>query len=208
MSTAVTAPPAAEPETGGADALVHDPTPVAGDVLYEVIDGRVVEKPMGAYEALIATTLAAFLHQAGGANPAGRVVTEALFKLDPDRNRKRRPDVAFVSHERWPRRRPVPQAEAWEVVPELAVEVVSPSDLAVEVVAKIDEYFGAGVRLVWVIYPVQQLVYVYRSPTDVRILQSGNDLECGDAIPGFRLPVLALFEGQGDGEEEPAPPAA
>jgi Uma2 family endonuclease len=87
----------------------------------------------------------------------------------------------------------VPITEAWEIVPDLAVEVISKSNTLMEVVDKLDDYFHAGVRLVWVVMPVQRKIYVYRSPTDIRILQPGDDLDGGDVIPGFRVPVQDLF---------------
>jgi hypothetical protein len=62
-----------------------------------------------------------------------------------------------------------------------------------ELMRKIDEYFQAGVTLVWVVHVEQALVYVYESPTNVRVLSRANTLERGTALPGFRLPLSALF---------------
>jgi Uma2 family endonuclease len=59
---------------------------------------------------------------------------------------------------------------AWTVLPELMVEVVSRHDLAEELMECLDEYFAAGTKLVWVVYPTQRLVYVHESPRQVRIL--------------------------------------
>ena len=123
----------------------------------------------------------------------GLVVTETLFVLDAQRNLKRRPDVAFVSYPRWREDR-VPRTEAWDVVPDLAVEVISPTNLAEEIDDKITDYFTAGVRLVWVLYPASGRVYVYQSPERVTGLERTDELEGGDVLPGFRLPVAALFE--------------
>lgn len=169
-------------------------TEVPPDSLYEVIDGRVVEKPlMGAFESWIATRLALLMYSTGVVSRFGQVIVEALFKLPSNRNLKRRPDLAFVSFERWAEDRAVPVEEAWDVVPDLAVEVISRSNTFSEVVDKLDEYFQAGVRLVWVITPVQQKAYVYTSPTAVRILEASDDLEGGDVLPGFRLALKDLF---------------
>src|SRR5207249_957331 len=111
-----------------------------------------------------------------------------------DGSRNRRPDVAFVTYERWPMNRPIPLTDnAWDVVPDLAVEVSSRHDLAEELVQKLTEYFQAGVRLVWVIYPKQRLVYVYESPTQVRGLTQSDELDGGTVLPGFRLPLANLF---------------
>ena len=74
--------------------------------------------------------------------------------------------MAFVSRERWPADSPADREAAWDVIPDLAVEITSPTDLIDDLMDKIDEYF-AGVRLVWVIYPKQRKVYAYQSPTSV-----------------------------------------
>jgi Uma2 family endonuclease len=162
--------------------------------LYEVVDGQIVENPsMGAGESIIAGFLSEFLAPFARARGLGRVVPETLFLIDRARGLKRRPDLAFVSANHWPLTRRIPRTEAWDVVPELAVEFVSESNSANAVVIKIEEYFQAGVRKVWVGYSVVSKVYVYDSPTQVRILQLGDDLDGEDIIPGFRIAVATLF---------------
>lgn len=171
-----------------------DAAPDLDDILYEVIDGRVVEKPaMSAFENWVANCLSRWMITSQVVDQLGQVVTEMLFHLDPVRKLKRRPDVAFVPFERWPQDRPVPMNEAWEVVPDLAIEVISRSNTVSEVDEKLEEYFQAGVRLVWVVLPVPKKVYVYASPTAVRILKSPDDLDGGPVLPGFRLPLEDLF---------------
>jgi Uma2 family endonuclease len=123
----------------------------------------------------------------------GHPVTEMLFRLPLATARNRRPDGAFVTYGRWPKGRPVPTDNAWDVVPDLAVEVTSPTDLADEIMQKIVEYFQAGVRLVWLVYAQHQLVYVYDSPTRVRILTRDDELDGGPVLPDFRLPLAELF---------------
>jgi Uma2 family endonuclease len=98
-----------------------------------------------------------------------------------------------VAHERWPIERRAPQAAAWEVVPDLAVEIVSPTNKGYDDAIKLEEYFRAGTRLVWVVYPPTSKVYVYGSPTSVRILALGDELDGGAVLPGFRLPLATLF---------------
>jgi Uma2 family endonuclease len=117
-----------------------------------------------------------------------------LFDFTALVKRKRRPDVAFVSYERWPRQRPVPHAEAWEVVPNLVVEVISPSDRGADILGKVAEYFHLGVECVWVIFTSQEQVYIYESPTQVRILTRADELYGEPVLPHFRLPLVALFE--------------
>ena len=82
---------------------------------------------------------------------------------------------------------------AWEVAPDLAVEVVSPTDRAEDVMEKVTEYFQAGVELVWIIYPRLQLVYVYESLVKVRGLNAADTLDGGNVLPGFHIPVATLF---------------
>ncbi len=111
---------------------------------------------------------------------------------------QRRPAVAYVSFHRWPRQQRVQRESDWAVVPKLAVEIVSKTNTAQEIVGKIGEYFQAGVQRVWVVYPSQELVYVYHSPTQVHILTRHDELDGEHLLPGFRLPVKTLFEEEAD----------
>lgn len=163
------------------------------DGLYEVVDGRIVEKPMGAYEVWWAGVIATVLGPFVKSSRLGRVVQEMMFDLRPRFDRERRPDVAFVSYERWPRSRRVTPTRSWAVIPDLAVEVVSPTNTAVDVADKLEEYFEVGVRQVWVVYPVQMKVYVYASTTSVKILTPADEIDGGEILPGFRLPLSDLF---------------
>lgn len=161
---------------------------------YEVVDGQIVENPpMGARESELASFLLELMGPPARLNRLGRVVTEMLFMIDHVRILKRRPDVAFVSNNRWPLKRRVPARESWHVVPDLAIEVVSKTNSANTIARKIDEYFDAGVVLMWVIYPALSKIYVYDSPTHVRILQIGDELDGGAVLPGFSVPLSALF---------------
>ena len=182
------------------------PADIDDDILYEVIDGRIVEKPpMGAFQRWIAMRLQQYLLFCPEVRALGVVIPEVLFVIDPARNLKRRPDLAFVSFERWPADRPVPVEEAWDVVPDLAIEIVSKSNKASEVLRKTIDYFGGGVRQVWVVYPIEQMIYVHRSSADIVVLQPGQYLDGGDVLPGFRLPVADLLKIK---VESATPPAA
>jgi Uma2 family endonuclease len=175
--------------------------PADPDSLYEVIDGRIVEKLMGAFEVHCANELMWHLSTFAREHKLGTAQMEMLFLIDRESGLKRRPDASFVSRERWPIRKAAPRTEAWDVVPDLAVEVVSPSNGASDVADKVRDYFRTGVRLVWVVYPVQRWVYAYDSPTSVRILTEDGSLDGGEVIPGFVLPLATLFE------DESEPPA-
>jgi Uma2 family endonuclease len=163
--------------------------------LFEILDGLKVEiSHMSAFASIIASRLLGRLHFFLMSAPLGEAVMETLFHLALPKDRNRRPDVAFVSFERWPRSRPREMDEnAWDVVPDLAVEVVSPHDLTEELQDKIDEYFRAGVRLVWVIYPKHARIHMYQSPSRVRALCRSDTLEGGDVLPQFRLSLTELF---------------
>jgi Uma2 family endonuclease len=168
------------------------------DELYEVVDGQRVEKPpMSAYSVRIGSRLFRKLGTFTDDKELGETVGEMLFRLPlpGEIHRNRRPDVAYVSFARWPSNRPVPPKEnAWDVVPDLAVEVISPADFAEASLHKVLEYFQAGVRLVWVVYPEECQVYVYDSPTQIRILTRDDTLDGGTVLPGFQLRLDRLFD--------------
>jgi Uma2 family endonuclease len=168
---------------------------IMDDELYEVIDGkRVGLPPMGLFAVWIASDLYAYLAPFVRTQKLGRAITEALFHLPAPINRDRRPDVAFVSYQRWAKDRPMPRkSNAWDVVPNLATEVVSPTDSAEELDDKIAEYFRAGVQLVWVVYPMQSKIHVYSSPTQIAVLTRADVLDGGAVVPGFKLPLAELF---------------
>lgn len=160
---------------------------------YEIVNGQLRElSPMGAFEVVLASELAALLREFAKADKLGVVVVEVLFILDAQRQIQRRPDVAFVSFPRWPDRT-VPRANAWNVVPDLAVEIVSPSNTAEEIDGKITDYFQAGVSVVWVLYPESGRVYVYESPTKVKGVERTGELDGGTVLPGLRLAIEKIF---------------
>src|SRR5438874_1075007 len=119
-------------------APVSPPPAIEPDGFYEVVGSLVVEKPpLGAFEYELASLLCLELGTFAKANRLGRAVVEMLFDLRPAVDRQRRPDVAFVSAERWPIGRRAPRVAAWAVVPDLAVEVVSPTNTVTGVMTKL-----------------------------------------------------------------------
>jgi Uma2 family endonuclease len=163
---------------------------------YEVVNGRRVETPrMGSYESDIANELVFWINDyfSSTRKRLGRLEVEVLFRIDEASDLQRRPDLAFVSYDRWPKRKRAHPADAWNVVPDLAVEVVSRHNTASEINEKIQDYFRCGVRMVWVIYPAQVQVYVYDSPTKVSVIEKAGTLQGGDVLPGFQLPLVNLF---------------
>ncbi|VTU00438.1 Uncharacterized protein OS=Candidatus Entotheonella sp. TSY1 GN=ETSY1_22630 PE=4 SV=1: Uma2 [Gemmataceae bacterium] len=172
--------------------LLPDPYDYHGERLFEVIKGVRVEKSMGLIENLVAANLYSRFAPFCLANNLGWGVFETMFGF-PESGNDRKPDVAFVSFARWPQARPIPRVNAWPVVPELAVEVISPTDKAFDVLDKLAEYFAAGVQQVWHVYSHVEQVFVFRSPTQVRVLTRADELTGDPIIPGFRMPLAELF---------------
>jgi Uma2 family endonuclease len=175
--------------------------PAPEEPLYEIVNGQKVElPPMSVYSNHVAGKLFSRLNAHAETNALGSAVMECLFILDPVRDVRRRPDVAFVSAARWPLDRLLPERGDWQIVPDLAVEVVSPNDVFQEVLNKMREYFHVGVSQVWIVLPMDHEIYVYDSPTSPRVLTAADELDGGALLPGLRLAVGSLFQRQ--------PPAA
>ena len=102
------------------------------------------------------------------------------------------PDVAFVSWDRVPGGR-IPADPIADFAPDLAVEVLSRWNTKAEMARKRREYFAAGVRLVWVVDPELRIVTVFTGPEQWTSLAESETLEGGDLLPGFQLPLSALF---------------
>ena len=169
---------------------------------YEIVDGQEVElPPMSAYESAISLRFAREVGNFADDHDCGQSAMEMLFRFAPNRP-QRKPDAAYVSFQRWPRNRPIPRQNAWAVTPELVVEVISPNDIADAVIDKVAEYFGSGVSIVWVVWPTVKQVYIYTSPTQVRLIGADGVLDAEPILPGWRWPVAELF---GPDDEEPAP---
>jgi Uma2 family endonuclease len=161
---------------------------------YEIIDGvRMEREPLVAFETVLASWLCYLMNSVAAGKKLGLAVTEVLFVLNAVRHLHRRPDVAFVSYARWPSS-VVAREPAWNVVPDLAIEIVSPTNLAEEIDRKITDYFQAQVRLVWVLYPDSGRAYIYQSPTHVSILERTDTLDGTEVLPSFRLPIAQLYE--------------
>ena len=162
------------------------------DKLFEVVNGIRVEKTMGVLQLWLGSQIHGLLDQHCRENQLGRSVSEMMFDI-PSRSNDRKPDVAFVSYSKWPRNRPVPSVNAWPVVPDFVVEVVSPSDAFFKVIDKVHEYFEAGVKLVWLIVSSVEQAYIFTAQDTVAIVNRDGELDGGDVVPGFRLSMGFLF---------------
>jgi Uma2 family endonuclease len=102
------------------------------------------------------------------------------------------PDVAFISWKRFPKSKRE-RGEIPTVAPDLVVEVLSKGNTRREMARKLDEYFRAGVRLVWYVDPKSRTVRVYTSPDDSVVMSEGQQLDGGNVLPGFTLLIRDWF---------------
>jgi Uma2 family endonuclease len=85
------------------------------------------------------------------------------------------------------------KGNAWPLAPDLAIEFISPSEFVDDMIEKLEDYFDAGVRQVWVVHPRRRLVQVYESLLLAKGLREPAELTGGDILPSFRVPVARLF---------------
>jgi Uma2 family endonuclease len=175
-----------------ADVLV---SPDGEDRLCELVDGVLVEKPMGYLESWLAAVLIRLLVEFVEQHDLGIVLGEAgTLRLAPGLVRV--PDVAFIGWGRFPNR-DLPAEPIPDLAPDLAVEVLSKSNTDAEMARKLEEYFAAGARLVWYADPDSRTVRVYTSPTDVRLLSENDTLDGESVLPGFQLSIREWFDRAG-----------
>lgn len=165
----------------------------------ELIDGVIVEKPMGYFESRVAAVLLRVLGNFLVANPLG-------FTLAPDgmvrvEGQVRMPDVAFYPWSAFPSRR-LPRAAVLAATPTLAVEVISPSNTEGEMDRKRRECFLAGTLLFWQVYPDERRVRAYTDPVTFTVHDDASTLDAAPALPGFTLSVRDWFDEAG--ERDPA----
>jgi Uma2 family endonuclease len=159
----------------------------------ELVRGRVVREPRpGARHGWLVQKLFSALDAHVKQHGLGIVINETGFLLSVDPPTVRGPDLAVILSENLPREE-LPEG-FWTMPPDLAVEVLSPSNSAVEIHEKVVDYLTAGTRLVWVVDPHTRTVIVYGSRDESRLLTLGDDLEGGEILPGFRIAIADLFE--------------
>jgi Uma2 family endonuclease len=160
-------------------------------ILCELVDGVLVEKVMAYTESGLAGFLLMLLNAFVIPRNLGIVTgADGTVELMPDLVRI--PDAAFTNWDRLPGRR-YPSARIPQLAPNLAVEILSASNTPREMARKRQDYFSAGVELVWEIDPEKRTVMVYTSPTLCTTLAVGDTLDGGKVLSGFSLPVQQLF---------------
>jgi Uma2 family endonuclease len=159
---------------------------------YELVRGELVKMtpPGGGHGRLLldfGSQLRAFVL----ASDIGELFGDSGFRLSQDPDIVRAPDIAFL---RWER---VPPEETIDRFlpgpPDLAIEIVSPSDRASDIAEKVEDYLDAGTRLVWVMHPRRRTVTVYYPDRTARILRESDVLDGEDVLPGFRIAVVDIF---------------
>lgn len=160
----------------------------------ELVRGQVVRYPMpGAEHGYVCTNASFELTAFTRANPVGRVMgNDTLIRLSPDTTRGA--DVCFLSYATLPADQKLPKG-LLEVVPELVVEVRSPSDLWTDVLGKTIDYIRAGVAVVVILDPATESASVFRSGTRQETFEKPDTLVLPDVLPGFAVPVARFFEG-------------
>jgi Uma2 family endonuclease len=157
---------------------------------YELVNGHPEEKDVpGARHSGICGRLTAEIAFYLRENKIGELYPEASFQIGAN---ERIPDLAFISFERLP-----PEGEPetkWLIVPDLAVEVISPNDFYEKVYAKAMEYLAAGVKQVWIVSPENRTITVYRSATDITAFPPESELASEDLLPGFRCKLSEIFK--------------
>ena len=158
----------------------------------ELVEGTLVEKSMGWEESAIAGLIVHFLVAFAKPRRLGTVLgADGMLRLVPGLVRV--PDVSFLARGKLTRYQRGGQRIP-SVAADLAVEVISKRNTKAEIVRKMDEYFAAGTRLVWVVDPKTRTVRVHTAPREPVMLRIGDVLDGGDVLPGLRVPVRAVFE--------------
>jgi Uma2 family endonuclease len=173
-----------------ADELIRMPD---DGLRYELVEGRLIAMtPAGSLHGRLIVRLSTALDSFVEEHDLGAVfAADTGFRIARAPDTVRAPDVSFVRKDRLPETG-FP-AGYWPGPPDLAVEVVSPSDSADDVESKVHEYLSNGVRLVWVVFPLERAAAVHRSGAPSEILGESDALDGDEVLPGFRYPLARLF---------------
>jgi Uma2 family endonuclease len=158
----------------------------------ELVRGRlIVREPPGYRHGLVTFAVAARIGEFVRANNLGVVVAaETGFKLFSNPDTVRAADAAFLRLDRAPN---PPPSGYLSLAPDLAVEVVSPSDRTGEIQAKVSDWLSAGSRLVWLIDPGRKRAIVYREDSSVDLLADQDALNGEDVLPGFACSLADVW---------------
>ena len=161
---------------------------------YELVEGVPTEmSPSADIHGKLAARILIHLGVYVEENDLGEVrAAETGFILKRDPDTVRAADASFIAKKRLVE---ISDDEAFtSIPPDLAAEVVSKDDSANEVQAKVQDYLQAGIRLIWIVYPKQQIVIVYYPDGRAETLSGDDSLTGGDVVPGFEYPLHKLFK--------------
>jgi Uma2 family endonuclease len=160
---------------------------------FELIDGTLVERHMGAQAGEVTAIIIGLLRQHVQERRTGKVFSaDCGYQIFGEAKRVSFPDISYIARGRLPEDKS-PGGHA-RIPPDLAVEVVSPNDTAEEVEARRVDFLRAGTRLFWVVYPGSRTVHVSHQKSNALTLGEGDELSGEDVLPGFVCRVAALFE--------------
>ena len=166
---------------------------VAGKPICELIDGVLVEKPMGTRESLLTADLGGQMMNHVHSDDLGVVLgPDGHLRLQP--GLLRASSLAFIPWSAFAGER-IPENDVfWSVAPMLAVEVLRSSNTTAEIDRKLRELFHAGCKLVWVIDPITRSAKMYSSPMRFKAIDETGLLDGGKVLPGFTLSLVDLFD--------------
>ncbi|MBI4612364.1 MAG: Uma2 family endonuclease [Planctomycetes bacterium] len=166
----------------------------------ELIAGRVVRideetwiMANGGEHGLVRQNVGAAIHVFLAKNPIGFVFQNSGTKTKSHPDQVRFPDVAYFSRKRLPEGK-IPRKN-FPVVPDLAIEVVSPSDKWPRLLARVEEFLAGGTKSCWVVDPESRRVTIFRQGTEAKHLRPGDKLSKDPALPGFSVDVAEFFAG-------------
>lgn len=158
---------------------------------FELVDGVLVEKAMGYRESVLAMVFIWHFQNYSRSHRRGMIAgPDGLLQLIP--KLVRGPDASFTFRDSVEGGK-VPTAPVPLLVPDVVVEVMSPSNTRREMERKLGEYLSAGVRLIWYVYPEERVVDIYAASPTPRRLTAADTLDGGDVLPGFTLKLAELF---------------
>jgi len=162
--------------------------------VYELIKGELIKvsPPPGHEHGLVAMNIAGPLYEYVKKHQLGNVyAAETGYVLEQNPDTIRAADVSFIRRERIENAGRI--RGYWVGAPDLAVEVISPSDTVGRIEGKVGEWLKGGVRVLWVVSPNLRNVTVYRTLTDIETLTEKDILGGGDVVPGFELSIPEIF---------------
>ncbi|MBV7336364.1 Uma2 family endonuclease [Chloroflexi bacterium TSY] len=157
--------------------------------LFELIHGEIVKETLAEEHGVIALNIGFYLRQYTKQHKSGRAGVEIRHRILEDHHNSRLPDISFSS-----RKRPIVKRGTVPHMPDLAVEIQFPND-SIQAMRKTASYYLTnGAKLVWLVFPAQQIIEIHRPDADLETLTVDDTLTGDDVLPGFEMPVSEVFD--------------